>query len=134
MFFQTSSQTQMPRRRKLLKKKRKRLPGTLVTNGEKKRDVVCPLCPFSSSSDLSVAKHFFEAHWISQMEEPCNKACSESSMSRRVTLQRIRSLFDKYSHRREYLRNIQGKKCLHVVRRNQMVQLVITVTFEAPAH
>ncbi len=132
MFFQTSSQIHMPRRRKLLKKKRKRLPGILVTNSTKKRDV-CQLCPFSSSSDLSVAKHFFEAHWIRKMEEPCNKACSKSSVSRSVTMQRVRSLFNKYSHRRNIQRNIQGK-CLHVVRRNQMVQIVITVTFEAAAH
>ncbi len=126
MFFQTSSQIQMPRRRKLLKKKRKRLPGILVTNRAKESDVVCPLCPFTSSSDLSVAEHFFEAHWISKMEKPCNKACSESSVSRSVTLQRVRSLFNKYSHRRNIQRNIQGK-CLSVVGRNQMVQIVITV-------
>lgn len=120
---------QMPRRGKPIRKKRKGLAGMFVADKAKKRDVICPLCPFSSSSDFLVVKHFFEAHWIPRMDEPCNKACSESSASRSVTRQRIRDMFKKYSHRR-----IMERKCLRIVRLKLMVQIVITTAFEAAAY
>ncbi len=112
----------MPCTRQPRRKKKTRLPATGAPAKVKKRHVTCPLCPFTSSSDISVAKHFFKAHWERKMEEHGGKvarkvASPESGVPRSVISQTIRRMFNKYSHKRNDQRNIDGRNKMVTVRK-----------------
>ncbi len=61
--------------------------------------VNCPLCPVRASSDIFLLDHFCKRH--KAREEESNRECPVCSTSRQEALQRIRHLFNKYSHKRE---------------------------------
>ncbi len=115
IFSQKSNRRQVPCTRKPRAKKTKRLgPPAVVASRLKKRHAACPLCPFTSSSDMLVAKHFFEAHWERTIKEHEKMATPGSSVPRSVTRKTIRRMFNKYSHKRVHQKNI--------FRQNHMVQ------------
>ena len=123
---QNSNRRQVPCTRKPRAKKTKRLPPAVVASRVKKRNAACPLCCFTSSSDMSVPKHFFEAHWERTIEEHEEVAIPESSVLRSATRKTIRRMFSKYSRKRDHQENI--------FRQNHMVQTASKIVVGAVEH
>ncbi len=76
--------------------------------------VNCPLCPVRVSADIFLLDHFCKRH-TGCKEEP-SKEVHVRSAQWREAFQRIRRLFNKYSHKRESHRD-----WLHFVRKMERV-------------